>query len=350
MGNSSEDVSSTKVEQPHFFRGTNETGSAVAGRIGNSDGPTEPDGEELASMAAQMRRFIEQARAESGPDADLLGRQLLRSKEPLLRVAGVAVLSELDGVDEEILRTVAADQNLSVLVGAIGWLYDTGNREGAKFLGNALRARNLGVETLAELMFSETLDATGQRALLRMLEEGMIPAEEAENILHLVLDEDALPYSVRMQALYQLRDRTEFESFRRIVNSLLSEAEKAQDEVWREGLSRLANRLKGPVKIHAGPPVLTPHDVEEMLARPFPMMLEDLALFVEYVIRKPQSYVQKGTSHRLLTCLQEVARQPLSEDEQNALRRLESFILPLGSMEKEEPVPPHVPIAPPEDE
>lgn len=310
----------------------------------------EPDPEieqEPVSMAAQVRGLIEQAKAESGPDADLLGRQLLNSKNPVLRVAGVAVLSELGQIDQEVLRKLATEETLSVLVSTIGWLLDTGNTQIAAQLENLLRERKVEAEALINLVFSEDLDAVGQRAALSLLERSTTAREELAGVLELVAEDVASDYSVRMKALYALRDLMNFDSFRGRVQQLLQDADN-EDPVWREGLTRLAERLKGPIAVHIGPPTLTPHDVEEMLARPYPAMLEDLALLTEYVTSKPESYIQNGTAQLLDERLRELAEQPWNEEQENALRRLQEFVTRIRALEKDGPPPPNLPAPPPD--
>ena len=95
-----------------------------------------------------------------------------------------------------------------------------------------------------------------------------------------------------MKGALQLRDTMEFADYGDEINAMAG----ADDALWQEGLSRLARRIEGPAVVHEGPATLTASDVDEMLAREYPMTLEDLAQKIEYVIGREDSYVQAGTA------------------------------------------------------
>ena len=92
--------------------------------------------------------------------------------------------------------------------------------------------------------------------------------------------------------------------------------------------------------VHAGIPVITRHDVDEMLAREYPAMLEDLALRVENILDSDVSLVAAGTAGRLQERVVKLKEQPWLEEQQIALERLENAIKALESLEQERPFTP----------
>jgi hypothetical protein len=137
-----------------------------------------------------------------------------------------------------------------------------------------------------------------------------------------------------MKALLLRRSTMDFVDFRNEVDRLRAGAAGAEEALWKEGLDRLADRLAGPVPVQAGPPAVTPEDIDEMLAREYPMSMEDLAQHLEYAVEQPDAFIQQGTAARLAERVEALDRQPWTEDQQVSLQRLRNVRPALAARER----------------
>ena len=297
------------------------------------------------TMLAQVNRFVEESKRTAGPQAAELGAQLLTSTNPLLRVAGVAVLAENDALDEATLQYVAEDEDPAVAVNALGWLLDHGQSTASGALGELLAQRSLDSTELVRLIDSGQLIASGSRAALEVLSD-QVTGDEARVLFGSISEDDTHDYAVRMKATLLMREQLEFATFRNEVKRLQGEA-SGEDPLWAEGITRLADRIAGPVAVHSGAPTLTANDVDEMLAREYPMTLEDLAQHLEYVTGQEDAYVAPGTSDRLREHIAELQKLPWTENQQVSLTRLETLAEQLPAFEETSSGPPPNMLEPP---
>lgn len=295
-----------------------------------------PDGPP-SSMVAQLRRLVGQARGQIGPEAERMAVQLLAADSPILRVAGAAILSEFDRLGDEALAKIAEDPDLSVPLDVLGWLNDTGRQSHSLALYRALERRGVSSSDLLDLVTSGELTAAGSRMALDLV-HGDLGPDEAAGLYEQIGTNSAQEYSVRMKAVLLLRDTMEFVDYREQVNAM-RDAAAPGEALWTEGMSRLATRLVGPVQVHEAPPALTPENVDMMLAREYPTMLEDLALYVEYLANREGMYVGSGAADRLDARIREIEDSPRSEEEQHSLVRLRSLVGYLRSVESTNPPP-----------
>jgi hypothetical protein len=293
------------------------------------------------SLAAQVHGFVRRARAESGPETAQLGRRLLEADTPMLRVAGAAILGEEGVLDEQTLARVAADPSPAVTVNTLGWLEDTGHADLADALHNMLDPGRFDTDTLIDLLDSETLDSSGSRAALDLLSAGL-SAEEAVVLYGEVASDAARDYAVRMKAALLLRDTMEFEDYRATIRNMRNTA-AGDDPLWVEGVTRLDTRLQGPVEIQAGAVTVTPSDIDVMLAREHPMMVEDLAAWLEYAVDRTDSRIVEGTVQRLLGHIEELEKLPWTEEQQLALDRLHTAAEQLARLPAVPPDPADTP-------
>ncbi len=324
-------------------------GTADSHRPGADALPRPPDMDRPPlpiSMLGQINSHVIQAQRTVGPEVGEYGQGLLDSTNAVLRMAGVAVLAANDGLSEEILGKIASDDDLSVPINAMGWLYDQGHTDAAQLLNESLGSRNLDTQTLLELVDSDGLLESGSRAVLEMLADGL-SEEEARAVYESISEDATHAYSVRMKATLLLRDSATFTEFRDTVNTLKNQA-SADDALWQEGITRLADNLAGPVAVHENNTSLTASDVDEMLAREYPMTLEDLAQHLEYVAGHDEAFIQEGASARLAEHLAELKDRPWTEDQQVSLARIETIATQLAALERPaSEAPPGVPQPPP---
>lgn len=280
------------------------------------------------SLAAQIDSFVEQSKRTAGPRSVELGERLFSSEDPLLRVAGMAVLGEQEALTSEELEAVASDDDLSVALNSLAWLRDHGYQEPTEELSSLLAERDLDSDDLVDTLYEGQLDASGSRAALDMLAEEM-DAEQRTALYQDVSRDQARDYSVRMKAALRLREDMEFEEYRNEVNRIRSRATD-DDSLWQEGISRLSESLKGPAEVVGGTPTLTGDDVDELLAREYPMMLEDLAQQLEYVTSREDAYISTEAVEALDQRLQELQDRPWDANQKVRLERIESIakILP----------------------
>lgn len=298
------------------------------------------------SLTGQISRFMKQARAESGPEAVKLGRRLLAADNPMLRAAGAAILSEFGALDEAALQAIAADPDPAVAVNVLGWLGDSGADELSRDLAEAIRDQGLTASDVIDLVLSDSLNAAGGRAALELIAEDA-PPEQSAALYAYVTTNNTQAYSVRMKAAVLLADTMSFEEYRKEINSLQDSASAEEDPLWAEGITRLAHRLEGPAEVMATEPSLSPSDIEEMLAREYPMTLEDLAQQVEYVTGKDDAVVTPGTAAVLEEHLEQLDTRPWTEDQQSSLLRLHNLVDQLAAMETNGEASPTSSSAPP---
>jgi len=285
-------------------------------------------------MPAQINSFLEESQRSAGPEAVRLGEQLLASTNPVLRVAGLAVLSENDALTADMLRQIAEDEDLAVPINSLGWLRDTGNGNMADSLAALLNVHSFSSDNLIDLIDSGSVDSSGSRAALELL-SGDLTAEEARDLFSSIGEDETHEYSVRMKATLLLRESLDFESFRSEVNQLQNQA-TSEDALWQEGITRLATRLQGPAQVHEGTATLRASDVDELLAREYPMSLEDLAQHLESIVGQEDAYVEQGTADRLNERIDQLKKQPWTEDQQVSLTRIETIAAQLPALEQAE--------------
>jgi len=283
-------------------------------------------------MSAQMNSIVKQYQATAGPEVLALGQQLLVATNPTLRVVGMALISENNGMSDEVLKQVADDEDISVPLNSLGWLLDTGELESADKLAIFMEGQSVTAGMLENAIDTDALTESGNRAAMNILVDSLT-GEESRALFASISEDETHEYSVRMKAAMLLRETLDFDAFRNEIAELNNAADE-EDALWDEGILRLNNSIQGPAEIHSGAPTLTPSDVDMMLAREYPMTLEDMAQQLEYVIRQPNAYIQEGTTERLIQRVAENRNRPQTEDQQPCLTRIETIIEQLPEMEQ----------------
>lgn len=284
------------------------------------------------SMSAQMSSLVKQTQATAGPDALALGEQLLIATNSTLRVVGMALISENNGMSDDVLKQVANDEDLSVPLNSLGWLLDAGEMDSADKLTSFMEGQSITASMLENAIDTDALTESGNRAAMNILVDSLT-GEESRALFASISEDETHEYSVRMKATLLLQEILDFESFRNEVGEL-SKAAGEEDALWNEGIQRLNNSIQGPAEIHSGAPTLTPSDIDMMLAREYPKTLEDMAQQLEYITRQPNAYVLEGTTENLIQNVAELRNRPQSEDQQLCLTRIETIIEQLPELEQ----------------
>jgi hypothetical protein len=117
----------------------------------------------------------------------------------------------------------------------------------------------------------------------------------------------------------------EFTEYREILAGIRADTEGA-DPLWDEATARLVKRAEGPAQVHEAAPELHTHTIEEYLARPYPLMMEDLAILVEYVAEREDAIAATGTAEAFGDAVKELKTMPWSDQEALTLKRLEALV------------------------
>ena len=294
---------------------------------------------------AQLLDLVRKTMADAGPQSAQVGRDLLNADDPKMRQLGAIILAEQAGLDTAILERVATDASPTVPLNTLGWILDSGGQDQADQLIGLLVGRGLQTDSLMGLLAGDELSESGSRAALDLLNASLDTAAKSD-VFGTISEDDAYAYSVRMKATTLLRDTMAFEDYRNYVQTA-EQNSGSQDALWQEGIERLSDSLDGPAQIHEGPAILTPSDIDEMLAREYPMILEDLAQRLEYVLSKEDAYIQPGTAERLASRVEELKNRPWASTQQISLRRLESALKLLPEAEDTNTPPPPNYLPPP---
>ena len=311
--------------------------------------PTQPPGlnepEIPVTETAQFLDLVRKTLSDAGPQASEMGQELLDADDPKLRQLGAIILAEQAALETSILKHVAADASPTVPLNTLGWVLDSGGLEQAEQLIGLLVDRGLETDGLMELLAGDELTESGSRAALDLL-DASLGAEAKADVFGTISEDAAYAYSVRMKATTLLRNTMEFEDYRNYVQRV-EQNSSDQDALWKEGIERLSASLDGPAQIHDGPAILTPSDIDEMLAREYPMILEDLAQRIEYVLKQEDAYIKPGTADRLASRVEELKNRPWASTQQISLRRLESAVALLPNAESVGTPPPSNYLPPP---
>jgi len=318
------------------------------GKVNDSDRPPELDEPDIPiTETAQTWNMVRKIISDAGPEAVETGLNMLESEDPKIRQLGAMILVEQGALDDETIAFVANDADPTVSLNTLGWLMDSGGFDQADQLIEQLVTRGLGVNGLMDLMAGDELSESGSRAVLDLLGASM-DNEDMADVFSTISKDSAYSYSVRMKAVVLLQDSMEFDDYRNHVKAISTQGDGSSDDaLWAEGIERLANRLEGPQEVHMGPAILTPTDIDGMLAREYPMILEDLAQHIEYILSHDDSYVKSGTSEHLEDRLVELKNRPWESEQQVSLRRLEMAVEKLITLEDDSITPPSNYIDPP---
>jgi hypothetical protein len=284
-----------------------------------------PDGTPLKTSPsdADIVGLAREIATASGPEALDHARTMLASEQAGLGVVAAALLVRWPHWDRELFEMVATHPDAATGLFALQGLLDAGRMSEATALRARLAEEWKDVADWSQWVESRALPGTAVRGLIGLLTD-RLNAEERVALLDALTANEKSDYSARMRALLEFQNEFSFTEFRARVRR---ERDAVADEngLWHEGLERLAQRLDGPLEVHRGPPVLTPHDVDLMVAREYPAMYEDLALRLELLLRREDRRMGIGVTQRLREAVALARQRPLSNEEQLALQRIETL-------------------------
>ncbi len=274
---------------------------------------------------SEVRRLAQEIQRASGPFATEHAQGMLEAEHPGVGVVGAALMLSQPVWDEELMHRVATHDDPAVPLFAMQGLQDAGRLAEAAVLRELLRERLAHQSDWESLAVAGGLPGTAVRGLLELAAELASEQERVGLALALVGDE-ALDYTGRMRAVLEFRQLLPFEAYRAAVRDEYARAREAGEPVWEEGLKRLADRLEGPVEVHAGIPFITPPEVDVMTAREYPAMYEDLALHLEMLASDDTAVIGTGTIKRLQDVITTATAYPLTDSEAAALQRIAALL------------------------
>lgn len=285
--------------------------------IDNQDGVVmgSPTEDSINALAAEMRY-------DAGTNAIQAAELLLSSDKPGLGLVAAKILIQEGGAwTESAFNAIRQHPDIAVPLYAWQGLMEGGRIAEADALADELVKRMGGTREWARLLEQTTLPGTAVRGLVHVAGITRESGELGEILQALVTNTDN-DYSGRMRALREYEFMLPFEEYRdRVYEELARETEVA-DPVWSEGLRRLARDLEGPEPVLTAPKVVTPGDIDMMVAHEYPATLEDIALELEMAMRNTDTTYTPGLVERLIRLVEERSRGPLDESEKVALQRI----------------------------
>lgn len=335
-----------------------ETPEAVAehfpeAEIGSDIVPT-PEGIDAMpalSPLAQFSRMVEQLQNNTLISLEEYGRPMLSSTNPTLRALGGVLLSKANALDETALRQLVADEDLAVPFLVMEWIRDYGSAEQIAAFAEALAARDVPADQLADALSEGHFAVGGGRVALDHL-AAELPPEDRWDALLQIAEEPELTYDVRMRSLMVLGESAEADSYREALGELRNSAAD-EDEIWMEALARLEERSyddEGLALLPANR--ITTRDLYQILFNDYPHMVRDVALYLEDRLLNPDVEIESGSAELVGNFLKEFpeSNRDWNVEDEEVLVRLNALQIRLADREHavEEPtaVPEETPSKP----
>ena len=326
-----------------------ETPEAVAehfpeAEIGSDIVPT-PEGIDAMpalSPLAQFSRTVEQLQNNTLISLEEYGRPMLSSTNPTLRALGGVLLSKANALDEAALRQLVSDEDLAVPFLVMEWIRDYGSAEQIAAFAEALAARDVPADQLADALSEGHFAVGGGRvALDRLVAE--LPPEDRPDALLQIAEEPELAYDVRMRSLLVLGESAAADSYRDTLGDLRNSAAE-EDEIWREALARLEERSYDDEGIELLPANrITTRDLYQILYNDYPHMVRDVALYLEDRLLNPDLEIESGSAELVGNFLKEFpeSNRDWNVEDEEVLVRLNALQVRLADREHadEESVP-----------
>ena len=286
------------------------------------------------SPLAQFSRMVEQLQNNTLISLEEYGRPMLLSTNPTLRALGGVLLSKANALDEAALRQLVADEDLAVPFLVMEWIRDYGSAEQIAAFAEALAAREIPADQLADAISDGNFAVGGGRAALdRLVAE--LPPEDREDALLQIAEEPELAYDVRMRSLLVLGESAAADSYREALGELRNSATE-EDEIWREALARLEERIYDDEGIELLPANrITTRDLYQILFNDYPNMVRDVALYLEDRLLNPDVEIESGSAELVGNFLKEFpeSNRDWNVEDEEVLVRLNALQVRLADRE-----------------
>ena len=286
------------------------------------------------SPLAQFSRMVEQLQNNTLVSLEEYGRPMLLSTNPTLRALGGVLLSKANALDEAALRQLVADEDLAVPFLVMEWIRDYGSAEQIAAFAEALAAREIPADQLADAISDGHFAVGGGRAALdRLVVE--LPPEDREDALLQIAEEPELAYDVRMRSLLVLGESADAESYRAALDNLRNSAAE-EETAWTEALARLQERIYDDEGLELLPANrITTRDLYQILYNDYPYMVRDVALYLEDRLLNPDLEIESGSAELVGNFLKEFPESDRDWDVENeeVLVRLNALQVRLADRE-----------------
>ena len=286
------------------------------------------------SPLAQFSRMVVQLQNNTLISLAEYGRPMLTSTNPTLRALGGVLLSKANALDEAALRQLVADEDLAVPFLVMEWIRDYGTAEQLAAFAEALAARGVPADPLADAILEDRFLVGGGRVALDVL-AAELPPEDRQDTLLEIAEEPDLAYDVRMRSLLLLGESTDSETYRAVLDDLRNAAPE-EEYVWREALARLQERSyndEGTELLPANQ--ITTRDLYQILYNDYPHMVRDVALYLEDRLLNPDLEIESGSAELVGNFLKEFpeSNRDWNVEDEEVLVRLNALQVRLADRE-----------------
>lgn len=274
------------------------------------------DGMPALSSMAQFSRTVEQLQNNTLVSLEDYGRPMLSSTNPTLRALGGVLLSKANALDEAALRQLVADEDLVVPFLVMEWIRDYGSSGQIAAFTDALTARDVPADELADAILEGHFAVGGGRVALDSLASELPPEDRWDALLE-IAEEPDLAYDVRMRSLMVLGASADAEAYREALGNLRNSASE-EELAWTEALTRLQERIyddEGLALLPANR--ITTRDLYQILFNDYPYMVRDVALYLEDRLLHPDLEIESGSAELVGNFLKEFPESDRDWDVEN---------------------------------
>lgn len=327
------DAASATAEQPAIAPDdVRET--KIGSEIAPIPTPEGIDGMPALSSMAQFSRTVEQLQNNTLVSLEDYGRPMLSSTNPTLRALGGVLLSKANALDEAALRQLVADEDLVVPFLVMEWIRDYGSSGQIAAFTDALAARDVPADELADAILEGHFAVGGGRVALDSLASELPPEDRWDALLE-IAEEPDLAYDVRMRSLMVLGASADAEAYREALGNLRNSASE-EELAWTEALTRLQERIyddEGLALLPANR--ITTRDLYQILFNDYPYMVRDIALYLEDRLLHPDLEIESGSAELVGNFLKEFPESDRDWDVENeeVLVRLNALQIRLADRE-----------------
>lgn len=299
-------------------------------------------------MEAVALRAYKYALADPAFSPVEAGRDMLDSESATVRAVGaIWMIEQQRGLDASVMDRLIRDENAMVPLTALGWLRDMGLADLVDRFEQRWMNATEDKDRLVDYVRMETLAGIAGRNALYLLEASGLPEAEITELLHSIASVAGASYEVRWEAALLLMRHVDADDYQGMVAGLLDyprtdtpEAAAAARKQKREltdfdaAMMLLNERVSGPPVAMEQARVLTPDCADLFFAQESPLMLENVAMWVEAAVDRSLVTVKPGFTDALRSHLASYPEEVLPANQALTLRRIKSRLGELQRIEK----------------
>jgi len=225
-------------------------------------------------------------------------------------------------IDDDIIGIIARDPCVDILLVILDRLHDAGDQVLEARLRNSI-APAIDLRRLHQLLADGRLGRESGRAALSLLTHALPQSSGTMiELLAAIASDTQNVYGLRMNALMLLGDNMECRNYQELLNEMSSLIDP-DTQFWSEGVRRLKETVAGPHQL-AGPAwdTMSLAHIEQILARPYPAMLDDIAIRLDLLLGHANPSIERGVSDALLNFVAELSMGELTQTDHVAMARV----------------------------